>query len=112
MLASQCIDNANNIYVPYGITTDLDGHSRIVDGDCNGIATVDMGAYEFTSASYGDFEGNDCDVDFGDYSIIAEAWYSEKGQAGFDPICDIALPNDERIDLLDLAILCEHWLFG
>ncbi len=28
-------------------STDIDGNNRIIDGDTNGTATVDMGAYEF-----------------------------------------------------------------
>jgi hypothetical protein len=37
---SPCIDVGNNAAVPSGVTTDLDGHPRIVNN------TVDMGAYE------------------------------------------------------------------
>lgn len=29
------------------VTTDLDGKARKVDGDSNGTAAVDMGAYEY-----------------------------------------------------------------
>jgi len=43
---SPCIDKGNNSYVPAGVTTDLDGNPRIVDGG-SGTATVDMGAYEY-----------------------------------------------------------------
>jgi hypothetical protein len=46
---SPCIDAGNNSYIPVGVTTDLDGNPRIVDGNTppDGTATVDMGAYEY-----------------------------------------------------------------
>ncbi len=43
---SPCIDAGNNAAVPAGVTTDLDGNPRIVDGNGDGNAVVDMGAYE------------------------------------------------------------------
>jgi parallel beta-helix repeat protein len=47
--ASPCIDRGNNFYVPAGVTTDLDGNPRIVDGNTppDGTAIVDIGAYEY-----------------------------------------------------------------
>ncbi|UCC29177.1 MAG: S8 family serine peptidase [Phycisphaerales bacterium] len=46
LMLSPCIDAGDNASVPPGITTDLDGNARIVDGDNDWIAIVDMGAYE------------------------------------------------------------------
>ncbi|MCK9462006.1 MAG: DUF1565 domain-containing protein [Proteobacteria bacterium] len=43
---SPCIDTGSNDAVPDDVTTDLDGNPRIVDGDSDSTATVDMGAYE------------------------------------------------------------------
>ncbi|MHC4698094.1 MAG: choice-of-anchor Q domain-containing protein, partial [Planctomycetota bacterium] len=45
---SPVIDAADNMAVT--VDTDLDGNSRIVDGDGDDVPTVDMGAYEFQGA--------------------------------------------------------------
>ena len=44
---SPCIDIGNNSYVPAGVTIDLDGNPRMVDGNNDGTPTVDLGAYEY-----------------------------------------------------------------
>jgi predicted outer membrane repeat protein len=43
---SPAIDAGNNLAVPPGVTTDLDGKPRFVDFKWLGVAAVDMGAYE------------------------------------------------------------------
>ena len=43
---SPAIDAGNNSFIN-GISTDLDGEPRIVDGDKDATPTVDMGAYEY-----------------------------------------------------------------
>ncbi|UCF44435.1 MAG: right-handed parallel beta-helix repeat-containing protein, partial [Planctomycetota bacterium] len=45
-VGSPCVDAGDNNSVPAGVTTDLDGNPRVVDGDWNGTDIVDMGAYE------------------------------------------------------------------
>ncbi|MDO8632770.1 MAG: right-handed parallel beta-helix repeat-containing protein [Phycisphaerales bacterium] len=44
---SPCIDTANNSALSPTITTDLEGNPRIVDGNLDMMAVVDMGALEF-----------------------------------------------------------------
>ena len=45
--SSPCIDAGDNSLVPSGVDEDLDGNERVVDGDNDGVATVDIGAYEY-----------------------------------------------------------------
>lgn len=121
---SPCIDTADNASVPADledldedlntaepIPYDLDEHPRIVDGDCNSTDVVDMGAYEFSYISLGDFAGG-CDVDFADFAVLALAWLTEEGQAGYNSNCDIALPYDGAIDEKDLQVFTDNWLLG
>ncbi len=108
--SSRCIDVGDNSAVKEA-TTDLDGRARIVDGDCDGTATVDMGAYEFAWAYMGDFDG-DCDVDFRDFAILGLAWWTEDGDAGWNPDCDISIPADKYIDWSDLGVFADNWPAG
>ena len=61
MEGSPCIDNGDNAAIPVHVETDLDGHTRMIDGDCNDTNIVDMGAYEFNYAYMGDFD-YDCEA--------------------------------------------------
>jgi predicted outer membrane repeat protein len=51
---SPCIDAGDSRFVPAPGETDLDGKERVWDGDADGFARVDMGAYEYGSFAYGD----------------------------------------------------------
>ena len=106
---SPCIDKGSNAAVPSGITADLDGRPRIIDGDCDDVEGVDMGAYEFALAYFGDFDNN-CSVNFFDVSILARAWMTQQGDADYDPACNISDPPDDYIDWRDAAVLCDNWL--
>jgi predicted outer membrane repeat protein len=111
LATSPCIDTGDNNSVPVDVTTDIEGHPRITDGDCNDTGIVDMGAYEFDWAYLGDFAGG-CDVDFVDFSVLGLTWLLEQGQPGYNPVCDIALPADSFIDEKDLKIFTDGWLVG
>jgi predicted amidohydrolase len=108
---SPCIDVADGNAVPVGVTTDLDGHPRLADGDCSGTTNVDMGPYEFAYVSVGDFDG-DCDIDFADYVICSLAWLARPADAHWNPLCDISVPADELIDIFDFALFADYWLAG
>ncbi|MHC4282109.1 MAG: right-handed parallel beta-helix repeat-containing protein [Planctomycetota bacterium] len=109
--ASPCVDTGYNTSIPVSISTDLDGHPRIADGDCNDTQIVDMGAYEFDYAYAGDFDSQ-CDVDFDDYAILTLAWLTADGQPQYNPACDISIPADNYIDKGDLRVLSSNWLAG
>jgi hypothetical protein len=107
---SPCIDAGYN-NAPNLLPKDILDNPRILDGDCNSVATVDMGAYEFALAYLGDFDNN-CSVDFFDFSIFGQAWETKAGDPGWDWACDISDPPDDYIDWRDAAVLCENWLAG
>ena len=76
-----------------------------------GIDDVEIIAASLPQPMPGDFEP-DCDVDFTDFAILASAWLSNSGQTHWNPACDISDPNDNVIDLFDLAVFTENWLTG
>jgi hypothetical protein len=117
---SNCIDAGDNTAVPAdttdldgdGNTTeptpwDIDGESRFFDDpytDDTGKGTapiVDMGAdeYYWSLADYNE----DGIVNFIDYAYFADAWQSENA--------DISLDDDNDVDIDDLALFCEDWLW-
>jgi hypothetical protein len=65
-----------------------------------------MGAYEqaLDSRYLGDFEGDDCDVDLKDFSVLAGSW--------MDADAAIDIDANGIIDVSELAILAANWLVG
>jgi hypothetical protein len=105
---SACIDAGYN-NAPNLPDIDMDGHPRIIDGDCDDTKVVDMGTYELNYVYMGEFDYN-CEVDFVDFSIFGLAWMTEPGDFNWDFACDLSKPVDNYIDWRDAAILCDNWL--
>ena len=98
---SPCIDTGDPSLVPEPNETDIDGEGRVKDGDANGTEIVDMGADEYYW-SPADFNG-DLIVNFIDYALFADAWWSNNP--------DFSLDQDNDVDYDDLALFCEDWLW-
>lgn len=92
---SPCIDTGSN---NYGITDDLEGRTRPLDGDDDGVATCDMGAYEYAYADliieaietnpYKPAPGESVDVDI----TITNQGTSDTGSFWLDWYADRASP--------------------
>jgi hypothetical protein len=70
-----------------------------------------MGAYEFSYTYFGDFDGQ-CDVDMVDYAILTLACSTEDGDVRWNPDCDISIPADNSVNMLDIAVFIKYWLAG
>jgi len=55
---------------------------------------------------------NDNYINLKDFSIFALGWCTEPGDIGWNPDCDISIPDDNSVDLRDLAVLTSNWLEG
>jgi subtilisin family serine protease len=104
---SLCIDTADNNAVTDPNELDIDGEDRIIDGNSDGTATVDMGADEYYWSG-ADFN-LDAFVNFLDFAIFATAWQTTSGQTGYNDHCD--LEDNNAIDYNDLRVFCDDWLW-
>ena len=100
---SPCIDAGDNQAVPKGISTDLDGNDRFVDGDGDMTDTVDMGAYEFQGPPCGADLNNDGSVGASDLLILLAFW----GRC--TPGCLGDLNSDGTVGASDLLALLVNW---
>jgi hypothetical protein len=109
------LDNDGNTTEP--VPWDLDGRTRFADGDCNATMFVDMGAYEFSWAYLGDFDG-ECDVDVDDLVVLCDEWLLgellwDVWGDGFVNFLDWSVLADgwgDRYDAFDLAEFAGEWL--
>ena len=123
MSGSPCIDTGSNALVPAGLTVDLDGHARILDGDADASDDVDMGAHEaadcngngipdfedidtgYSSDVNGNGEADDCDEVFA-YNVDRDLLYSSLTEAMDDAESGehiYASPAAFHMDDLDFA---------
>jgi hypothetical protein len=103
---SPCIDTGSNVAVPTGITIDLAGEPRIIDGHCDANSVVDMGAYEYYLV--GDLNTT-CGVDIDDLTLFVSYWLQINCQQP-DNCGQADLNRDGMVELADFALFAEHWL--
>jgi len=74
-----------------------------------GIDDVQIIGVNPPDAIQGDFQV-DCNVDFDDFAILAEAWMTNLGDPLYNPDCDISNPADNAINIDDLDVFTQNWL--
>jgi len=95
MRQSPVIDAGDNDAVPPSVTTDIAGDPRIVDADLDGVAEVDMGAYEAPRPA-------DCnDNGTPDEDDLAAGTSEDCNGNGIPDECDPDSDGDGRIDACD-----------
>ena len=83
---SPSVDAGSNGLAVGGV--DLGGEARIVDGDEDEIAVVDMGAYEYHPVRLPCDLDSSGEVDGLDYALFRAAFGRSVGQAGYNARCD------------------------
>ena len=51
-------------------------------------------------------------VAMADFTLLSKAWLATDNTGGWNPDCDITVPADNSIDMLDLAAFGDNWLAG
>jgi hypothetical protein len=101
--------NAND---KFGSSVAISGSHIIVGAPYNTNNGESTGsAFVFDDVLAADLDG-DSDVDFADFAVFAPTWLTSSGQPRYNPLCDISIPPDMLINLLDLDVFCDDWLAG
>ncbi|MEN6308535.1 MAG: chitobiase/beta-hexosaminidase C-terminal domain-containing protein, partial [Anaerohalosphaeraceae bacterium] len=103
---SPCIDAGGNAAIPAGVASDLAGTPRIVDGNCDGNAVVDMGAYEYFLIGDMNFT---CGVDMSDFDILAAHWLMD-GCTSPDNCGQADIDRNGVVEMEDFIQFAEQWL--
>jgi predicted outer membrane repeat protein len=105
---SPCID-AGDTTAASGIAFDLDGNTRVVDGNGDGTVVVDMGAFEFAlecPANIATAGGSANTVDVDDLVTVILAW----GPCPAPPAtCPADVNNSGSVDVDDLVAVILAW---
>jgi predicted outer membrane repeat protein len=89
LAGSPLIDAGSNAALPAGVTTDLDGNPRTVDGDGNATAVVDIGAFEFQGGARCAADwNNDGTVTSADFFDFLTAFFAANADFNHDGTTD------------------------
>jgi parallel beta-helix repeat protein len=105
---SPCLDMGDNTLVPSSVVVDLNGNPRFLDGNCDGKAIIDMGAYEYVM---GDLNSNDS-VDMQDLDIVGTHWAETNCTSQNNWCLGVDLDRSGTVDINDLKIFVQNWLWG
>ncbi|MHC4575322.1 MAG: right-handed parallel beta-helix repeat-containing protein, partial [Planctomycetota bacterium] len=109
---SPCKDTGDPLLEPEPGETDIDGEDRILDGDCDDVPRVDMGADEINfcwnwpTQCHGDADGNGF-VGGADFLAMKNAWYAVYPDPNYNPCADF--DRDGQVKGSDFLILKEYW---
>lgn len=104
---SPCVDTGSNAAVPAG-ETGLLGTPRVADGDWDGTAVVDMGAYEYYL--FGDLNLT-ADVTMEDMHQLATHWMQTEC-TGPDYCGQADINHSGTVDFDDFLVLADQWLLS
>ena len=90
---------------------DIDGDSRVLDGDGDETPEVDMGADESACDDVQndlDFNGDGI-IDWDEFVMFADAWLRDTNDPNWNPHCD--LNSDHHVNYVDFAFFGKEWLW-
>jgi hypothetical protein len=89
----------------YVVSTEYDGFS--VEQEVDDVSAPTELAFKLIDTLLADLN-KDGVVDIQDFTILASAYLTDKGDEGFDERAD--LTRDQSVDVSDLALLGSHWI--